>query len=393
MNLQQNIIQPNCFCNNNVFCNDGSDNSPFKEGLLNASIKKINIGSSMPDKKSNLVAVIISIRDGASYDELFTKVEQKVAVGNHVHSYLVTNFDPNTLLEILKKDPDENPNILRDWGKDSFQMFKDISSVDPSSVVFNWECCGGCSSRGFANGISATPLISYLLKEKSFMVMCSDFSLKALIKEWDERLLGANPLVDVGNFSSKVTLRFDSNNLKRCESSAQLQMLGELCEEGKVEVDAMASTIAFAIDQRVRANNHPKSCRDGWQSVEVLTIATQLGFEMPTSFTSEKSLLSSIGKYSGLVGHCIIHYPSGGRLLLACPHWVELSQIDVEFEQLNKVSNERYGLLETSTLKDELASITTTKAKKIYMRSKAIQFIQQTVPSTYSSTYQSPKKM
>merc|ERR1712232_1511690 len=133
-----------------------------------------------------------------------------------------------------------------------------------------------------------------------------------------------------------------------------------------------------------RDNNHPKSCRDGWQSVEVLTIATQLGFEMPTSFTSEKSLLSSIGRYSGLVGHCIIHYPYGGRLLLACPHWVELSQIDVEFEQLNKVSNERYGLLETSTLKDELASITTTKA---------IQFIQQTVPSTYSSTYQSPKKM
>merc|ERR1719222_36181 len=103
----------------------------------------------------------------------------------------------------------------------------------PSSVVFNWECCGGCSSRGFANGVSAIPLISYLLKEKSFMVMCSDFSLKALIKEWDERLLGANPLMDVGNFSSKVTLRFDSDNLKLCESSAQLQILGELCEEGK----------------------------------------------------------------------------------------------------------------------------------------------------------------
>ena len=43
-----------------------------------------------------------------------------------------------------------------------------------------------------------------------FMVMCSDFSLKALIGLWDESLLGPNPFVKAGEFSTKFTLKFDT---------------------------------------------------------------------------------------------------------------------------------------------------------------------------------------
>jgi hypothetical protein len=32
------------------------------------------------------------------------------------------------------------------------------------------------------------------------MVMCSDFSLKALIGNWNENLLGPNPFIKIGEF-------------------------------------------------------------------------------------------------------------------------------------------------------------------------------------------------
>jgi hypothetical protein len=40
------------------------------------------------------------------------------------------------------------------------------------------------------------------------MCMFSDFSLKALVKTWDEKLLGPNPFVKIGETSNEVELRF-----------------------------------------------------------------------------------------------------------------------------------------------------------------------------------------
>ena len=39
--------------------------------------------------------------------------------------------------------------------------------------------------------------------------MFSDFSLKALIHEWNEEYLGPNPFVKIGDVSETVELHFD----------------------------------------------------------------------------------------------------------------------------------------------------------------------------------------
>jgi len=65
-------------------------------------------------------------------------------------------------------------------------------------VVFNWECCRSYTDKKFPEGKKL--LFNFLRKilDDGHMAMFSDFSLKALIKEWDSTLLGSNPFEQIG---------------------------------------------------------------------------------------------------------------------------------------------------------------------------------------------------
>jgi len=72
-----------------------------------------------------------------------------------------------------------------------------MKSIDPDSVLFNWECCSELSCGEvfhFHDKEIVVNLINYLIT-KGHMVMCSDFATKALITDWNEKLLGPNPFV------------------------------------------------------------------------------------------------------------------------------------------------------------------------------------------------------
>merc|ERR1719420_1676927 len=100
---------------------------------------------------------------------------------------------------------------------------------------------------------------------RGHMVMCSDFSLKALIKQWSEPHLGPNPFVKIGEFSDRFSLHFDAGVLRACPS-AQLAKVGEMSEDGCVEVGALGCTLAFTVDSR-------RASTDAY-SLQVLTVAT-----------------------------------------------------------------------------------------------------------------------
>lgn len=57
------------------------------------------------------------------------------------------------------------------------------------------------------------------------MAMFSDFSLKALISDWNADLLGPNPFVQTGETSNSIEMKFNPGDLKECPS-AQLQIVG-----------------------------------------------------------------------------------------------------------------------------------------------------------------------
>ena len=57
---------------------------------------------------------------------------------------------------------------------------------------------------------------------------------------------------------------FDSNQLKDCPS-AQLQIVGEMAEEGRVAVNVMGGTIVYSVDQKRKQTD--------LYDLQVLTIA------------------------------------------------------------------------------------------------------------------------
>ena len=70
-----------------------------------------------------------------------------------------------------------------------------IKKIHPDCVVFNWECCGSYSGQSFIEGKDKVFKFLKIVLDKGHMVMFSDFSLKALINDWDSSLLGPNPFV------------------------------------------------------------------------------------------------------------------------------------------------------------------------------------------------------
>lgn len=92
-------------------------------------------------------------------------------------------------------------------------------------------------------------LVTQILKGKH-MAMFSDFSLKALIEEWDQSILGPNPFKRMtSEFSSTVQLKFDPETLKH-SPSAQLQSVGDLSDGGKCNVHCLGGTIIYSVDMK-----------------------------------------------------------------------------------------------------------------------------------------------
>lgn len=365
-------------------------------GISNKSIAVIPQDG---DDTAELAAVIVSIRNGGSYDDLFSRVKQKAAEGTRVACYLVNNYDADELQALVEGQVAEAATeaAARTASETSeniaTQMRADIAMVDPSSVVFNWECCGGCSGDSFSGRKAPTTLMSALLA-KGYMVMVSDFSLGALIKHWDATTLGANPFKKVGEFTNQLTLRFSPEVLVACDDSAQLQILGELCSSGEAHVHAMSGTKAFTVDQKVTPAAHPQGTQ-GWTEMEVLTIVTKLGGKDPSAFTRIKDELCTLGDHKGLAGHVVLRYPSGGRLLASCPHWIELSNLDVNAEQLLQVAETRYGMAYASRMRQQMASFgggaAGKKKRKAYVSSNACMFVQQSAPAKYSKSLSKSK--
>ena len=124
--------------------------------------------------------------------------------------------------------------------------------VGPEAVCFNFECCSGYSTSFEGMKKIHMELTAFLVKEFGCLVMFSDFSLKALIRDWDATLLGPNPFVNVAEFSGNLVIHFDCNTLKESPST-QLAVVGNLSDkgdgQGSVLVSTMSSTIAYTITQ------------------------------------------------------------------------------------------------------------------------------------------------
>ena len=270
--------------------------------------------------EGDVVAVIVTLCASASFDPMFAK-EKQIVEGGRVAVYSVQygNMDVEHLSHCLGATEEDDTNKFDGAEKRVvMQLQKDIQSVDPECVVFNFECCGGCSTeKGFRNfeySDGVMKIVKQLL-DKSHMLMFSDFSLKALLARWDESKLGPKVGREVGSLSSSMELTFKPEVLKECVSQ-QLVAVGELCSDGHAVVGAMGGTIMYDLTN-VETDAY---------KVEKLT-----------------SLRKADTRDVRAAGHAVVTYPSGGCLLLSCGHWVELQSLGTTEENVKARTKAQMG--------------------------------------------------
>eukprot|EP01113_Clastostelium_recurvatum_P022900 TRINITY_DN2740_c0_g1_i3.p1 TRINITY_DN2740_c0_g1~~TRINITY_DN2740_c0_g1_i3.p1 ORF type:complete len:374 (+),score=59.33 TRINITY_DN2740_c0_g1_i3:51-1172(+) len=339
----------------------GVDYGGHRPSPSGASLKRVLHG---PLEDKPLVSLIITICGGSSYDDLFRSIPQ---------------LAPSGRVSVFSAKPDAIPALRCVLAGDSAPpgsdeiaetIRKEVASIEPSAVVLNFECCSSCSRETFPSPEDTFPLIKVAL-DKGFMVMLSDFAVKALIAQWDEVCLGPNPFTKVGEFADSFDLAFDTNTLLHCASS-QLQRVGELCENGKASLHALGGTIAFDVKPDL-------SPCDAY-GLDVLTVATRLG-----GTGLERGGRSHVGDFKGTVGHAVLSYPSGGKLLLSCGHWVELSRLDVSVESVLKTASKTWGEAYSEQISTELKSASSSEDRERVVQMYAQRMVQQTSPCAYSS--------
>lgn len=378
--------------------------------------KKDNTTAAAGDQKG-IASVVVTICESASYDELFRQLPQESEYGKVsvylVHPGQILSFIHRALdNEIVEKFKNANGNALSPNLKQMLKKLKaDCDEAGPDAVCFNFECCSGYSTSGFCQSGGRKykdiylDLVSFLATEYGCMTMFSDFSLKALITDWDASRLGPNPFVNVGEFGGNLEIGFNPERLQK-SPSAQLNTVGSLSDKGEAKLKAMAGTIAFSLTKDASVLVQETSQTVGTQAdvnrlerkymepyeVEVLTVATQLS---NANFTRNKMnevkakegvVNCEIGEKKGLAGHVLLTYPPSernierykldvieeteakakalkdkkiikvdgdeeeeeispvrGMILVSCGHWIELMKIDVNMDRLLNTVKEEWG--------------------------------------------------
>lgn len=178
--------------------------------------------------------------------------------------------------------------------------------------------------------------------DRGHMCMFSDFSLKALIAQWDSKVFGPNPFAKVSEYGGNFTIEFEAQKLKDCPS-AQLQIIGDMAAEGHCNVQAMGGTIVYGVDAK-------KADTDMYK-MQILTIVTSL--------KTEPKYECEINGKKGTAGHVLLTYKSGGHLLTSMGHWIELMKIDTSEKVLFEVAAREFGAERAGQMQMEYAGLNT----------------------------------
>lgn len=246
-------------------------------------------------------------------------------------------------------------------------MFKEIHKLDADCTVFNWECSSGYSNNSFTEGAHLVmKLVGHVIANKH-MAMFSDFSLKALIAQWDEKALGPNPFKKMASeFSETVVLKFEPATLKE-SPSAQLQSVGDLSDGGRCNVHCLGGTIVYSIDQKKTDHNRYR--------LQILTVAENAPVDSP-------QLLCQIKNAKGAAGHILLTYPNGGKLLTSMGHWVELVKVDTSEQKLFELVARQYETAELAKLKAGLADVGATgESGSAYIQQNAAFYVHGASPA------------
>jgi len=142
-------------------------------------------------------------------------------------------------------------------------------------------------------------------------------------------------------------------------------------------VHALGGTIAFSVNHSAKQTQQ--------YTLEIMTVAIRLGGCDATTMVQENTTCV-VGDHKGAAGHVMLHYATGGKLLVSAGHWIELARLDVSSESLLRVAESNYGAEMKSQISCELSSARSGVEREQVVQRYAAQFVQQSAPCQYSSS-------
>lgn len=347
-------------------------NSPSPPPILRREASNSCLGGKIVfdknDESKPPCAVIVTIKSGSSYDDLYTTTPQ--VSPDETVAVKVFHFNYATIPDILRcisGQPCESASA--ELSQVIHDMLACRSQVDPDSFVVNFECCSGCSCSGFDEGDaeSVQRLLAWMIEQKH-VAMFADFSLKSLIAEWSVAIMGPNPFANIGDTCHNLSLTFDPEKLLESPNT-QLQNLSRMCNTGKAYIGVMPQTIVFTVDET-------KAKTDAYE-LEILSVVTP----------SSGGRRGGGGSSTSSVGHAILRYPTGACILVSAGHWIELTHLDgVNEETLIATTEMSMGCAEADDLRCELNSATTAVARASVVQKRAKRTLLASAPCKYSSS-------
>ncbi|GAM23278.1 hypothetical protein SAMD00019534_064530 [Acytostelium subglobosum LB1] len=341
---------------------------------INGSVVAHRLPTKGYKKELPICSMVITINSGSSYDHLYTSVEQVSPSSDYAISLWEVNY--NAVTAILN-------TLNGSIAIESIQeLVDDLKRIEPASVLVNFECCSGCSDSGFGNRV-AMPFIKKCL-DSGYMVQFGDFSTKALIKDWDQSLLGPKPFKQIGTFSSTFKLKFNPDTLVN-SASAQLKIVGGLCrEKGGAQVSAMGGTVRFTVN---KANTDNKI-----YDLQVLTVLTHHDTNVEKDGNEQVTFNGEV--FKGSVGHAILKFktvpdpsvtdkPTHAYMVVSAGHWMELSKLDTDIKFVERQMKDMYGETEAKNFMNEYNAAPALEQASM-MQKKARSIVQTSACSNYS---------
>lgn len=159
------------------------------------------------DSNKKIVKVVLSIRQGESYERKFLDNEQQAQGENDIVLVGVCMGLKFADLAAMFTGKPEGENYKIFWNA--------LRSVARERVFVNFEDSSGCSLGDYGNSHKDVYTILKVCKEKNYAVSFSGYSLMCFLNSWEVEIFGSNPFKIMYTASDRpVDVRVDKNLLK-----------------------------------------------------------------------------------------------------------------------------------------------------------------------------------
>lgn len=323
------------------------------EDILNFQSTQNTIGSlkKIGENNENPTNITLCVYSSTSYDDAYRNIKNDGIC--KINCYVMGYEQINEFYDIIinKKETTNDCYI---------NFINDLNKVASKNVMIYFECCSYLSMNEYHFPNKCIEIIEYFVLEKKYLILCADFSLKALINDWNVDIFGKNPMIKYKEINEqKLEIEFEKK--KFADSGLkQLKIMSDLVDDnndkGKIILHVLDCTVSFKLD----------NLKDEKYNIDILSIVKKADNNNSNTLKRKKISTESddddinISKrnkicecaikkekiFNNFIGQAVINFVDGGKIFVSNGHFSELCNINCTdkslFNSIEKTLGKKY---------------------------------------------------